>query len=169
MHEVTLKPAQLESIRKKVCTKCAQKRISHHLKCAKRQKKSPKSMQKVCKTSKIVCIYSVKCTLCRLMHTLKKCARIYPPMGTAASSRSVGAFPVTAMVTEQPRGLSPPTPHPDPHHRRTRAERPCRRALTQALLNPHTPHPCSTTHPAIQAAPHWLSALSQTSSVGPDA
>jgi len=35
--------------------------------------------------------------------------------------------------------------------------------------NPHTLHPCSITHPAIQAAPHWLSALSQTSSVGPDA
>ncbi len=79
MHEVTLKSAQLESIRKKVCTKCAQKQISHHIKCAKRQKKSAKSLQKVCKTSKIVCIYSAKCTFCRLMHTFEKVCTNLPP------------------------------------------------------------------------------------------
>jgi hypothetical protein len=76
---VTLKSAQLESIRKKVCTKCAQKRISHHLKCAKVKKSLQKVCKKVCKSSKIVCMYSDKCTHCRLMHTFEKVCTNLPP------------------------------------------------------------------------------------------
>ncbi len=52
--------------------------------CAKRQKKSAQSLQKVCKTSKKVCIFSANCTLCRLMHTFEKVCTNLPPDVSAA-------------------------------------------------------------------------------------
>jgi hypothetical protein len=83
MHEVTLKSAQLESKRKKVCIMCAQKWISHHFKCATLvqniKKKSAQSLQLVCKTSKKVCNLSANCTLCRLVHTFEKVCTNLPP------------------------------------------------------------------------------------------
>ena len=47
--------------------------------CAKHKKKSAQSLHKVCKTSKKVCIFSAKCTLCRLMHTFEKVCTNLPP------------------------------------------------------------------------------------------
>ena len=84
MHEVTLKSAQLESKRKKVCTKCAQKWISHHLKCAKRVQNVKKSLHKVCKKSvkrqKKCAFFLPNAHFADLCTLLKKCARICPPM-----------------------------------------------------------------------------------------
>jgi hypothetical protein len=110
MHEVTLKSAQLESKRKKVCSKCAQKWISHHLKCAKRQKKSAQSLQKVCKTSKKVCIFSAKCTLCRLMHTFEKVCTNLPPDDAAYWKAVITKLPQKLKRS----GLSRPPDLPDP-------------------------------------------------------
>ena len=92
MHEVTLKSAQLESKRKKVCKKCAWKWISHHLKCATLVQNIKKSLQKVCmkvyKTSKKCAIFLPNAHFADLCTLLKKCARICPPMGRGGPRRA---------------------------------------------------------------------------------
>ncbi len=84
MHEVTWKSAQLESKRKKVCTKCAWKWISHHLKCAKCVQNVKKCLHKVCKKSvkcqKKYAFFLPNAHFADLCTLLKKCARICPPM-----------------------------------------------------------------------------------------
>ncbi len=75
VHEVCKKSAKHRIGLHEVCTAGINKKESLHKVCTK----AVFTSFKVCKTSKKMCIYSAKCTLCRLMHTFEKVCMRLPP------------------------------------------------------------------------------------------